>query len=232
VSYWLVMPAAGSGRRFGADIPKQYADLGGRALIEWSLAVFSADPRCRGIRVALASDDAHWRDLELEDPAGRLQAVTGGAERWLSVAAALESLPATDEDWVLVHDAARPCLTVGELERLLATRERAPDGALLAVPLSDTLKRQDAAQGVEATLPRDNLWRAQTPQMFRVGLLRAALAACREQGVQPTDEAQAVERLGRRPLLVEGEPTNLKVTSQADLTLAAAILGCLTGDAG
>ena len=140
--YWLVMPAAGSGRRFGATLPKQYASLAGRTVIEWALAPFVADPRCAGIRVAIAADDDHWATLGLEDSAGRVKAVEGGDERWRSVERGLAALPpAALDDWILVHDAARPCLSGEELERLVNTLGSAPDGALLALPLTDTLKR-------------------------------------------------------------------------------------------
>lgn len=224
-SYWLVMPAAGTGRRFGAGVPKQYARLAGRHLIEWSLGPFIADPRCRGIRVVIAPGDTWWPSLELEDPAGRLRSAVGGAERCHSVAAGLQELGAADDDWVLVHDAARPCLASPDLDRLLATRPHAPDGALLAAPLADTLKRSGEDARVDSTLPRERLWRAQTPQMFRAGLLRRALEHCFAGGLAPTDEAQAVEALGARPLLVEGHAGNIKVTTAGDLELAAALLG-------
>ena len=224
MSYWLVMPAAGTGRRLGADQPKQYLKLAGRHLIEWSLSTFIADPRCKGIRVALSADDTQWTTLELEDPAGRLRSVIGGSQRCHSVAAALHDLPAADDDWVLVHDAARPCLSSHDLDRLLARREVAPQGALLAVHVTDTMKRADEQGHVAATVERRGLWRAQTPQMFPVGLLRRALAHCFAGGSEPSDEAQAVETLGMMPLLVEGHSSNLKVTTAGDLELAAAIL--------
>jgi 2-C-methyl-D-erythritol 4-phosphate cytidylyltransferase len=224
VRYWLVMPAAGTGRRFGAAIPKQYAPLCGRTVIEWSLTPFVSDSRCVGIRVAVAPDDAHWAALQLEDPAGRLSSVIGGERRCDSVRLALASLPAESEDWVLVHDAARPCLTANELERLLVAAATNPQGALLAQPLADTLKRDDGVHGVQQTLDRAGLWRAQTPQMFRHGVLSEALALCASRGIEPTDESQAVELLGLRPLLVEGRAGNIKVTAIADLELAAAVL--------
>ena len=228
--YWLVVPAAGSGQRFGAPLPKQYAPLAGRTVIEWALAPFVADPRCAGIRVAISQRDTHWSALKLEDPAGRLRAVAGGAERCDSVRAGLAALPPeAREEWVLVHDAARPCLGTADRDALLDAGGLAPQGALLALPLAETLKvaapvDEEGFAPVEATADRAGLWRAQTPQMFRVGILADALARCEAEGRHPTDEAQAVETLGHRPRLVAGRATNIKVTSPDDLRLAAAIL--------
>jgi 2-C-methyl-D-erythritol 4-phosphate cytidylyltransferase len=229
--YWLVMPAAGSGRRFGAALPKQYAPLEGRTVIEWALAPFLEDPRCTHAVVALAAGDRQW-----ESVAGRLTAavaggtprvtgVTGGESRSHSVRlglAALEARAAPD-DWVLVHDAARPCLASGDLDRLVASLSGHALGGLLACPVSDTLKR--AADGsVSATVERSGLWRALTPQMFRFRALCAALDAAHAAARQPRDEAQALEWLGERPLLIEGAAANLKITGADDLPLAAAIL--------
>ncbi len=226
--YWLVMPAAGSGRRFGASLPKQYAALAGRTVIEWALAPFVADQRCAGIRVVLAAGDEHWPKLKLDDPSGRLCAIEGGAERWESVRRGLDALPPEAlDDWVLVHDAARPCLTGEELEGLLEALAQSADGALLAQPLSDTLKRSRAAGTApvaESTVDRRGLWRAQTPQAFRGRVLSTAFTRCQEAGRAPTDEAQAVENLGLAPRLVPGFATNIKITSVDDLRLAAAIL--------
>jgi 2-C-methyl-D-erythritol 4-phosphate cytidylyltransferase len=230
VRYWLVMPAAGRGQRFGAALPKQYAHLAGRSVLEWSLSPFLSDPRCTGVRVALAAGDSHWATLGLEDPSGRLRAVGGGAQRCDSVRAGLAALPpGSADDFVLVHDAARPCVSEAERDSLLAAGAECADGALLGLPLADTLKRAQPQQDdepphVAATLERGGLWRAQTPQMFRVGLLSEALAACAKSGRVVTDEAQAVEALGRSPRLVPGRASNFKITTQDDLRLAAAIL--------
>jgi 2-C-methyl-D-erythritol 4-phosphate cytidylyltransferase len=225
------MPAAGRGERLGAGLPKQYLTLLGRPMLEWSLAPFLADADCRGVVVAVAAGDMHWSALRprLSRP---VREATGGATRADSVAsglAALRAARAQDDDWVLVHDAARPCVTAAEIDALRAAVVADPraSGGLLAVPLSDTLKRGDAAHGAtrsEGTLPRESLWRALTPQMFRLGALEAALVAAAREGRSPTDEAQAVEWQGGAPRLVAGEATNLKVTTQADVTLAEAIL--------
>ena len=225
MQYWGVLPAAGTGQRFGSPLPKQYAPLAGRTVIEWSLQPLLADARCLGVAVALAPDDQWFGALPVTLRHGsRLLTTVGGGERCESVLAGLAALPAAADDWVLVHDAARPCLTGAELDGLLMQGSRHAVGALLALPLADTLKQADAAGQVLATVPRQSLWRAQTPQMFRHGVLLAALRQALAQGQRPTDEAQAIEALGYTPLLVEGRSTNLKVTSAADLPLAQALL--------
>ena len=231
--YWLVMPAAGAGRRFGTSLPKQYARLMGRPVIEWSLTPFLADRRCSEIIIALSPQDEHWGGIASRLH-GTVSTVTGGTERSRSVRSALgaiEGRVATD-DWVLVHDAVRPCLEQGDLERLLAAAAGHPVGGLLAVPAADTLKRAldpaaspaRAAPAVAQTVERAGLWRALTPQMFRYGRLCAALDSAHAAGRSPTDESQALEWQGEQPLLVEGAASNLKVTTAADLVLAAAVL--------
>jgi 2-C-methyl-D-erythritol 4-phosphate cytidylyltransferase len=225
--YSLVMPAAGAGRRFGADTPKQYAPLAGRTVIEWALAPFLADARCARIVVALAAADQHWEHLPLRS---RALTVVGGAERSASVRSALAALAAQAgaDDWVLVHDAARPCLDAQDLERLLGRLAAHPVGGVLAVPLADTLKRAAGAGedgcAIEATQERAGLWRALTPQMFRYGALCAALDQAHAAQRSPSDEAQALEWSGARPLLIAGAASNLKVTTAQDLVLAAAVL--------
>ncbi|MGC8521931.1 MAG: 2-C-methyl-D-erythritol 4-phosphate cytidylyltransferase [Steroidobacteraceae bacterium] len=220
--YWLVMPAAGIGRRFGAERPKQYAMLRGRTVIEWALAPFLRDARCAGAMVALAEGDPYWRAIAPP----QVMSAAGGPERSHSVRNALAALAphAGGEDWVLVHDAARPCLPAADLERLLAELAVHPLGGLLAVPAADTLKRADASGCVAKTVDRTGLWRALTPQMFRYAALCRALDQAHAAGRCPTDEAQALEWLGGRPALVTGSAANLKITSAADLTLAAALL--------
>ena len=248
--YWLVMPAAGSGRRFGAASPKQYAELAGRTVIEWALAPFLADPCCAGIVVALAPQDDEWariaarlarvahegpHDGPHDGPHGApppvpppITAVPGGADRSRSVRAGLAALAAraAADDWVLVHDAARPCLESADLERLIAALAAHPLGGLLATRAADTLKRAGSGPGalVGETVDRTLLWRALTPQMFRYEKLCAALDAAHAAQRFPTDEAQALEWQGEQPLLIEGAASNLKVTTAEDLVLAAAIL--------
>jgi len=221
------MPAAGSGSRFGAPIPKQYAELLGRTVIEWALTPFLADPQCAGIVVALASGDAQWPKVAARLPAS-IATVEGGAHRSGSVLNGLEGLSgrADDRDWVLVHDAARACLPAGDLALLLHTLANEETGGLLAAPGADTLKFAPAGDAgcVERTVDRSGLWRALTPQMFRCGALRAALHAAHAAGRTPTDESQALEWQGARPRLVVGSAANLKVTTAQDLVVAAAIL--------
>jgi 2-C-methyl-D-erythritol 4-phosphate cytidylyltransferase len=225
--YWLIMPAAGSGSRFGAPVPKQYAALLGRTVIEWALAPFLADAQCAGIVVALAPGDALWPQIAARLP-GSIATVEGGAHRSGSVLNGLEGFVgrADDRDWVLVHDAARPCLPAADLARLLQTLRDEETGGLLAVPGADTLKFATGAGStrVERTVDRSGLWRALTPQMFRCGALRTALRAALDVGRTPTDESQALEWQGARPRLVEGSAANLKVTTAQDLVVAAAIL--------
>jgi 2-C-methyl-D-erythritol 4-phosphate cytidylyltransferase len=221
--YFLVMPAAGTGRRFGGALPKQYAPLRGRTVIEWSLAPFLRDERCEACVVVLAAYDPYWKP-----PAGvdKVTLAEGGAERSHSVRNGLAALEgrAQERDWVLVHDAARPCLRHADLERLLRHVAEDAVGGLLASPAPDTLKKADASGRIVETVERAGLWRALTPQMFRYGRLCEALDRAHAAQRRPTDEAQAIEWLGERPELVEGSASNLKITTAADLTLAAALL--------
>jgi 2-C-methyl-D-erythritol 4-phosphate cytidylyltransferase / 2-C-methyl-D-erythritol 2,4-cyclodiphosphate synthase len=225
--YWLIMPAAGSGRRFGTQVPKQYAELLGRTVIEWALAPFIDDPRCSGIIVALAPHDQWWPQIAQRLPT-HVATVAGGAQRSESVLNGLRALGtrADDRDWVLVHDAARPCLPVADLTALLRHLRDEEIGGLLAAPGADTLKFGPAggATVVDRTVDRTGLWRALTPQMFRFGVLRKALEAAHDAGRTPTDESQALEWVGARPVLVTGSAENLKVTTAQDLVVAAAIL--------
>jgi 2-C-methyl-D-erythritol 4-phosphate cytidylyltransferase len=223
--HWCVIPAAGSGRRAGGERPKQYQDLLGRPLLLWTLEALAAHPSVAGLMVVLAPGDPFWPGLAhcLGKP---VHTTAGGAERAHSVLNGLRALPASvaPRDWVLVHDAARPCLRLDELSRLVELGTRHPVGALLAQPMGDTVKRADANAQVEATVARENLWRAQTPQLFRRGELTEAMDVMLSIGSLPTDEANSLEMLGKNALLVEGSTENLKVTSALDLAVAAAIL--------
>jgi 2-C-methyl-D-erythritol 4-phosphate cytidylyltransferase len=222
--YWLVMPAAGAGRRFGERIPKQYAPLHGRTVIEWALAPFFHDGRCAGVVVVIAPEDKWWPRV-----AERIPPVTvapGGAERSESVRSGLQALnrKAQASDWVLVHDAARPCLADADRDRLIGELSAHPVGGVLAQRAADTLKRAGADGTITETVDRADLWRAATPQMFRYGRLREALDTALAGKRYPTDEAQAIEWLGERPRLIECSAANLKVTSPQDLALAEALL--------
>lgn len=223
--YWLVMPAAGAGRRFGESVPKQYAPLSGRTVIEWALAPFVADSRCAAVAIAVAEGDPHWADVSKRLGA-TIRVARGGQQRSESVRSALAALAdvAAADDWVLVHDAARPCVSREEIDRLISRLEAHPLGGLLALPAADTLKRARSDRAVEVTVDRSNLWRALTPQMFRYARLCEALDAAHRSGRYPTDEAQALEWCGEAPLLVEGSSANIKITTAQDLTLAEALL--------
>jgi 2-C-methyl-D-erythritol 4-phosphate cytidylyltransferase len=221
--HYAIVPAAGSGARFGSEVPKQYLELAGRPLIHYSLAALCRCEEIERVWVVLSPGDEWWGAYDWSSLGPKLQAVfCGGGTRAESVCNGLSAVSGilADDDWVLVHDAARPCLSQQMLAALCDELADDPVGGLLATPVADTLKRADAEQRVAATEPRDGLWQAQTPQMFRYGLLRAALNG--NSGV--TDEAGAIEAAGYRPRLVRADATNLKVTFPADLRLAELIL--------
>jgi 2-C-methyl-D-erythritol 4-phosphate cytidylyltransferase len=229
VRYYVVIPAAGSGRRFAASVPKQYAALRGSTVIEHALAPFEADPDCAGIMVAVAPDDETWPQIAARRTR-LIGTAAGGEQRAQSVRNALRALAehARDDDWVMVHDAARPCFTTSDLKVLKSELSAHPIGGLLAVLLADTLKRAlepgTRATHVDITVDREGLWRAATPQVFRLGVLLRALEAALDAQRVPTDEAQAIEWTGQRPRLVAGRADNIKVTTAEDLVLASAIL--------
>jgi 2-C-methyl-D-erythritol 4-phosphate cytidylyltransferase len=251
-------------------LPKQYLQLAGRTVLEWALAPFLARRDLQRIVVVLSPADSYWQTLAVAQHP-RILAVAGGPERVDSVRNGLRALSSQDpapasrdgapgaarertarnfspqqcaheNDWVLVHDAARPCLTDSDLERLIDSLRDDPVGGLLALPLADTLKRADAQDRVRQTVPREQLWRALTPQMFRHGVLMRALDAAAHAAHEaasperagrpvgsaasaaPTDESSAVELLGLRPRLVRGRADNLKITLPQDLALASCIL--------
>ena len=220
---WAVVPAAGRSTRFGAEVPKQYLEVAGRPLIAYTLDALLAHPSITGVMVVLAEDDAHWRDFfahAMVSILGKpLLTCTGGAERADSVLAGLDALPESvrTDEFVLVHDAARPNLSHNDLDRLLEVGMGDPVGAILAAPVRDTLKRAGDDGGIDRTEPRERLWRAFTPQLFRRMQLSRALAAAHAAGVSITDESMAMERQGLRPLLVEGSEDNFKITTPADL---------------
>ncbi len=223
---WAVFPAAGRGQRFGAERPKQYLEVAGRTLLEHAVAPFLELPDLAAAVIALAAEDRHFGVLPLAADA-RVETVEGGTERHHSVLAALRALDARAgmDDWVLVHDVARPCLSAATLARLRGALADDGVGGLLAIPVVDTLKSSGDGEAVDATVDRRGLWRAQTPQQFRYGLLRTALEAVVAGGGGVTDEAQAIEAAGYRPRLIVGEERNIKVTRPEDLALAAFYLG-------
>jgi 2-C-methyl-D-erythritol 2,4-cyclodiphosphate synthase/2-C-methyl-D-erythritol 4-phosphate cytidylyltransferase len=231
---WAIVPAAGRGARFASaeHPPKQYAPLFGATVIEWSMAALIAEPRIAGIVVALAADDPHWPAVAASVNSSKVVTTLGGASRQESVMNGLIALAprAAADDWVLVHDAARPCLTAVEVAALIdavggvdAADVGASNGVLLAAPVVDTVKRERGGIAVD-TVDREGLWRALTPQMFAYAALKQALEDAARAGISVTDEAQAMERLGLPATLVRGSPFNIKVTRAEDLQIAQTIL--------
>ena len=215
---WAVVPAAGIGSRFGGDVPKQYLEVAGEPLLAHTLRALLAHPGVAGAVVVLAQDDPRWPGWsELEGKP--VLACVGGEARADSVLAGLDALPegVRADDFVLVHDAARPNLHAADLGQLLERGRADPVGAILAAPVRDTLKRAGDEGGIDRTEPRERLWRALTPQLFRRLQLARAMQAARDAGVAVTDESMAMERKGARPLLIEGREDNIKITPPADL---------------
>lgn len=229
MNHWLIVPAAGVGRRFGGAVPKQYQTLMDRTVAETTLSRLLAVPAITHILVAINPQDFQWHQLPIAH-AARVRTVAGGAERAASVHLALAALAneAAPDDWVLVHDLVRPCVRVADIENLIAELATDPIGGILATPVRDTLKQvfDDPARDnrIQRNVPRDHLWAALTPQMFRYGLLCRALASAAAAGILPTDEAAAIEHLGLHPRVVAGRADNIKITTADDLGIAAAIL--------
>jgi len=233
---FAVVPAAGRGARFDPTsngFPKQYAPLLGASVIEWSLRALLEESRIEKVVVVVAADDMRWPTLAaalgengiVAGAASKLLSAVGGASRQESVLSGLRALHAyaAPDDWVLVHDAARPCLDGADVRALIEALDRGAGGAVLAAPIVDTVKRESGGV-VSETVDRTGLWRALTPQVFALGDLEHALADAARRGVTVTDEAQAMERLGGRPRLVQGSPFNIKVTRAEDLAVASRIL--------
>ena len=218
--FHVIIPAAGTGNRMASVLPKQYVPLAGKPMISHTIQVFFNHPRIASIHLALNPDDDFWRSLPLE-PTSKLKLhYTGGESRSETVLNTLRAISTAEDDWILVHDAARPGLTQQLLDNLMNALENDAVGGLLALPLADTLKQADAANRVEKTIPRTDLWQAQTPQMFRYGTLVKALQSFKGMA---TDEAEAIEALGLQPKLVRGELRNLKITYPQDLVLLEAL---------
>lgn len=219
--YFAVVPAAGGGTRFGGAVPKQYQMLGSRTMLEHAVDALLGDQRITQVLVVVSPTDGRWARIAFDRRVA--VATVGGESRAESVRNGLKVLQdASERDWVLVHDAARPCLTRNDLVRLLDRVGNDPIGGLLALQVTDTVKR-GVDYRVEQTLRRDETWLAQTPQMFRLGELRRALET-HSKTHEVTDESAAIERMGLKPLLVSSSPTNIKVTTRGDWTIAEAIL--------
>ena len=221
--FHIIIPAAGAGNRMATAIPKQYLPLCGKPMVSHSIQTFFACPRIATINLALSEEDFFWRSLTLDSNSRLNLHYTGGDTRAQTVLNTLEAMrpQVAEDDWILVHDAARPGLTASLLDHLLDTLEDDDVGGLLALPLADTLKQSNADSRVQNTIPREGLWQAQTPQMFRFGLLQNALASFNG---SPTDESQAVEALGLQPKLVVGSLRNMKITYPQDLALMEVLM--------
>jgi 2-C-methyl-D-erythritol 4-phosphate cytidylyltransferase len=224
--YWAIVPAAGSGSRMGAALPKQYLQLGERTVLEHTLDTLLAVEGLAGVVLVVAADDRHWPAIRPRYAGQSLDVATGGAERCDSVLNGLDVLEgkAAPGDWVLVHDAARPCVRRGDIRALMAGVAADSDGGLLGIPVADTMKQVAADGRVVATVDRGGLWHALTPQMFRLEPLRAALRQAVAGQSLVTDEASAMELAGYRPLMVQGHRDNIKITLPADLALATCYL--------
>ncbi|MCX7096706.1 MAG: 2-C-methyl-D-erythritol 4-phosphate cytidylyltransferase [Methylococcales bacterium] len=222
--FWAVVPAAGVGKRMNADRPKQYLELAGKTVIEHTLLRLLSAEVFAAIAVAISSEDPYWPELEVSS---HHQVITapGGKERADSVLSALSAIRdvAADEDWVLVHDAARPCLTAADIHLLINTLVNDEVGGILALSSHDTLKNVQG-QTILGTLDRSHIWRALTPQMFRYGMLKNALESG-QGNLAITDEASALEIQGLQPKIVEGRPDNIKITRPEDLALAQFYMG-------
>jgi len=219
--FYALVPAAGFGTRMGHELPKQYLPLAGQPMIAHALDTLCSCPEISAVFVVLAPDDTLFRGYDWSRFGKKLQPLfCGGKMRSDTVLNGLLASELEPGDWVLVHDAARPCLTQAQLAKLIAELRDDAVGGILAVPVADTLKRADANDRILRTENRQQLWQAQTPQMFRSGLLAQALQQCKE----VTDEASAIEALGLQPKLVLSEPTNFKVTYPQDMLLAELLL--------
>lgn len=209
-------------------VPKQYVSLLGRPVIQHTLECLCAHAQVRGVFVGVAADDRHWSGLatELKHLSKLLGTFKGGATRAQTVFNGLRALAkhSKTDDWVLIHDAVRPCLRPADIDRLIAAVMGHADGGLLAVPVSDTVKRVDASGRVNETVVRADLWRALTPQLFRLDKLERALQQALARGADVTDEAAAIEAAGGHPLVVQGHPDNIKITVPEDLPLAELFL--------
>jgi len=222
---WAIVPAAGIGSRMQADRPKQYLDLDGKTVLEHTLQRLADHPRIKGIIVAVAENDPWWAQVS-EKSYTPIHVVIGGKERADSVYNALAALAkiSDDDPWVLVHDAARPCLRHQDIDHMLATLVNHPVGGILGIPVTDTVKRANAENEITETVERQGLWRASTPQMFRLNTLKDALYTAKKQQLVVTDEASAIELSGLKAVMVEGHADNIKITVPQDLALASLFL--------
>jgi 2-C-methyl-D-erythritol 4-phosphate cytidylyltransferase len=220
----VLIPAAGRGTRYGGSMLKQYLPVRGKPVLAHTIKAFQFHPMISSITVILAEDD-QWFESAVGLLSANVKTVTGGETRAHSVRNGLRYLSEnySDSDWALVHDAARPCLSNSRLEKFLEQGLESENGAILAVPVGDTLKRAGESQEIIATVDRSSLWAAQTPQLFRVGALSDAIDAAQLADCELTDEASAMEFIGVKPLLVMGSAANIKITHSSDLAIAEAL---------
>lgn len=223
--FWVVVPAAGIGSRMGADRPKQYLPLLGKTVLEWTLEALLSHTRISGVVVVLAGDDDYWQNTRFAQDQ-RVMTVNGGEERCHSVLNGLDHLAGAvaPEQWVMVHDVARPCISHADLDLLINGTSQAKDGLVLGAPVRDTMKQTDEKHRVTMTADRGGLWHAYTPQVFRLGELQASLLSCLERNLLVTDESSAMEQCGFQPQMVSGSEHNVKITWPGDLALAEFIL--------
>ncbi|WP_029146951.1 2-C-methyl-D-erythritol 4-phosphate cytidylyltransferase [Methylophilus sp. 5] len=222
--YHVLIPSAGSGSRMQSAAPKQYLPLNGKPILRHAIDTFEAMPEISQVFIVIAPEDAYWSENLLQGCHKTQVLSCGGDSRAASVYKGLQAMASyvNQDDWVLVHDAARPGLDAAMVQRLIAAISSTDVGGLLALPLADTLKRADTTQQVAETIPRESLWQAQTPQMFKAGMLQQALAAHLPR--QPTDEAQVMEWAGYAPKLVLGDLKNLKITYPHDIAVVLALM--------
>ena len=218
---WVVIVAAGNSRRLRAGQPKQYLPLAGKTLIEHTINAFDRIKLVTGINVVLAEDDEQWQELDIHTEKF-LRTTVGGDQRSISVFNGLDALDAREQDWVLVHDAARPCVSEEDIMKLIKAVLEKNIGGILATPVVNTIKQSTDGKSVDSTLQRTELYAALTPQMFRVGELMAALS--RSDPTSTTDESSAMEQQGYPSQLIMGSPNNIKVTYKSDLKRAELIL--------
>lgn len=205
------------------NIPKQYLSLADKTVLEHTLDTLLSCRQLAGVVLVLSAGDGYWESIQERYLDQSLETTIGGTERCHSVLNGLQQLAgrAAEDDWVLVHDAARPCVRLSDIEKLISALSSKTDGGLLGVPVADTMKRADSEQRITATVDREGLWHAYTPQMFRVGQLRAALQHAIDNDLLVTDEASAMEHAGYQPRMVQGQRDNIKITVPADIELAA-----------
>jgi len=219
--YWVVIPAAGIGKRMDGETPKQYIKLKNHTIIEHAVSVFTNHPKISQVVVVLHADDTQWSSIDISE-SEKIITTIGGETRADSVMQGLERLQetASPNDWILVHDAARPCLTTETLDRLIESLRDHRIGGLLAIPVADTLKKVDADHSVQETVSRKKLWAAQTPQLFRFAILYDAMKKALASDHLITDESSAIEFSGEHPIVIKGDPKNIKITRPEDVTLA------------